>query len=200
LAAQFAYHFMKEIAPHVDYVIDFHTGSAQRNNYPQIRCVLEDEKHVEMAKIFNPPFILNSSYISKTIRESFNKLGKNMLLFEGGKTNSIEELIVEEGLNGTKRLLSHLGMRSFKIDISKDRSPVFLKDSKWMRSPNSGMFQALVGNGTKVSKGDVIGMVTDPYGNFEKKIKAIQTGYIICLNESPVVYKGDAIFHIGRDL
>jgi len=200
LAAQFAFHFMKEIAPHVDYVIDFHTGSAQRNNYPQIRCVMEDEKSMELARIFNPPFILNSSYISKTIRESINKMDKKMLLFEGGKTNSIEELVVEEGLNGVKRLLSHLGMRSFKIDISKDRNPVLLEESKWMRSPNSGMFQAMVNNGASVTKGDVIGIVTDPYGKIERKVKASTSGYIICLNESPVVYKGDAIFHIGKEV
>ena len=200
LAAQFAFHFMKEIAPHVDYVIDFHTGSAQRNNYPQIRCVMEDEKSMELARIFNPPFILNSSYISKTIRESINKMDKKMLLFEGGKTNSIEELVVEEGLNGVKRLLSHLGMRSFKIDISKDRNPVLLVESKWMRSPNSGMFQAMVNNGARVTKGDVIGIVTDPYGKIERKVKASTSGYIICLNESPVVYKGDAIFHIGKEV
>jgi hypothetical protein len=160
---------------------------------------MDDQESVELAKIFNPPFILNSSYISKTIRESINKKGKKMLLFEGGKTNSIEEMIVEEGLNGVKRLLSHLGMRTFKIDISKDREPTFLSESKWMRSPNSGMFQAIVKNGAKVSKGEVIGMVTDPYGNFERKVKASSNGYIICLNESPVVYKGDAIFHIGAE-
>lgn len=197
LAAQFAYHFMKEIAPHVDYVVDFHTGAAQRNNYPQIRCVMDDHESVHLAHVFNPPFILHSNYIGKTIRESITKHGKKMLLFEGGKTNSIEELIVEEGLNGVKRLLSHLGMRSFKIDIAKDRSPVLLGSSKWMRAPQSGMFQSLVKNGVSVEKGDVIGIVTDPYGKFERKVKASQSGYIICLNESPVVYKGDAIFHIG---
>jgi predicted deacylase len=197
LASQFAYHFMKEIAPHVDYVIDFHTGAAQRNNFPQIRCLLNDKASIELAKIFNPPFILHSSHIAKTIRESIVKQGKQMLLFEGGKTNSIEEMIVEEGLNGVKRILSHLGMRTFKIDISKDRKPFFLGESKWMRSPNSGMFQAVVANGAEVKKGDVIGMVTDPYGKFEKRVKAIADGFIICLNESPVVYKGDAIFHIG---
>jgi predicted deacylase len=123
-----------------------------------------------------------------------------MLLFEGGKANSIEEMIVEEGLNGVKRMLSHLGMRSFKIDISKERNPVFLGESKWMRSPNSGMFQATVTNGAKVEKGDVIGIVTDPYGKIERKVKAASKGYIICLNESPVVYKGDAIFHIGKEI
>lgn len=200
LASQFAYHFMKEIAPHVDYVIDFHTGSAQRNNFPQIRCVFDDDRGMELARVFNPPYILNSSHISKTIRESISKLGKNMLLFEGGKTNSIEEMVVEEGINGVKRIMSHLGMRSFKIDISKDRSPVLLEESKWMRSPNSGMFQSIVKNGAKVEKNEVIGMVTDPYGKIERKVKASMSGCIICLNESPVVYKGDAIFHIGKEL
>ena len=198
LASQFAYHFMKEIAPHIDYVIDFHTGSAQRNNFPQIRCVFDDADSMDLARVFNPPFILNSSHISKTIRESIFKLGKHMLLFEGGKTNNLEELVVEEGINGVKRLMSHLGMRSFKIDISKDRSPVLLTESKWMRSPNSGMFQSLVKNGSRVEKNEVIGMVTDPYGKIERKVKASMPGYIICLNESPVVYKGDAIFHIGK--
>ncbi len=199
LAAQFAYHFMKEIAPHVDYVIDFHTGASQRNNFPQIRCVMTDESSVALAKVFNPPFILHSSYISKTIRESINKIGKKMLLFEGGKANSIEEMIVEEGLNGVKRLLSHLGMRTFKIDISKDRTPIYLSNSKWMRAPQSGMFQATVQNGALVEKGELIGVVTDPYGKFERKVKAASRGYVICLNESPVVYKGDAIFHIGTE-
>jgi len=200
LASQFAFHFMKEIAPHVDYVIDFHTGAAHRNNHPQIRVVMDDQESVELAEIFNPPFILHSSYISKTIRESINKLNKKMLLFEGGKTNHIEESIVEEGINGVKRFLMHLDMRSFKIDISKDRKPIYLDKSKWLRSPNSGMFHALVKNGTKVKKGDLIGMVMDPFGNFERKIKSTIDGYVICLNESPVVYRGDAVFHLAHEI
>lgn len=198
LASQFAFHFMKEIAPHVDYVIDFHTGSSQRNNFPQIRCVLKDTPSLELAKIFNPPIILNSAFISKTIRESIIKKGKKMLLFEGGKSNSIEEFVIEEGLNGVKRFLNHLGMRAFKMESVRTNETIFLAESKWMRAPHSGMFQALVSNGSAVSKGDTIGIVTDPFGKSERKVKAPNDGYILCLNESPVVYKGDAIFHIGK--
>jgi predicted deacylase len=182
LASQFAYHFMKEIAPLVDLVIDFHTGASQRSNFPQIRCVLDDEKSVDLARIFNPPFILQSSYISKTIRESLVHRGKKMLLFEGGKANNIDENVVEEGINGVKRVLSYLGMRSFKIDISKDRSPIVLDYSRWMRSPNSGMFQSLVRNGSEVVHGQTIAIVTDPYGKYEKKVNASMSGYIICVN------------------
>jgi hypothetical protein len=199
LASQFAYHFMKEITPHVDYVFDFHTGAAQRNNVPQIRCVYKDEISVELAKIFNPPFVLNSTLIPKTIRESLSKKGKKMLLFEGGKANDLQESVIEEGINGVKRILAHLEMRTFKIDISKGREPIFLQTSKWLRAPNSGMFRPLVENGAKVEKGDVLGVVTDPYGKFEMTIKCKVAGHVICSNESPIVYKGDAIFHIGQE-
>lgn len=197
LASQFAFHFMKEIAPFVDYMVDFHTGSGKRNNYPQIRCVSSDEESMQLAKIFNPPFILHTSLIAKTIRESMTKMNKKILLFEGGKNNDIEELVVQEGMNGAKKLIQHLGMRTYKIDISKDRSPVLINESKWLRAPHSGMFHPSVKNGDPIEKGAVIGSITDPYGKFEKKIKSNINAHVICLNESPVVYKGDAIFHIG---
>jgi predicted deacylase len=199
LAAQFAFHFMKEIAPHCDYIIDFHTGAAQRNNFPQIRCVFSDQESLELAKVFNPPFILNSSLIAKTLRESIVKQKKKILLFEGGKANNIEENVVEEGLNGLKRVITHLGMRNYKMDISKDRQPIFVGENKWMRAPSSGMFQCFVANGTAVQKGEILALVTDPYGKYEKKIKASQAGFVICINEAAVVYKGDAIIHLAKE-
>jgi len=61
------------------------------------------------------------------------------------------------------------------------------------------MFQCFVTNGTAVQKGEVLALVTDPYGKYEKKIKASQTGYVICINEASVVYKGDAIIHIAKE-
>lgn len=197
LASQFAYHFMKEIAPVVDYVIDFHTGSAQRNNFAQIRCVFSDRQSLELAQVFNPPFIIHSSYIAKSVREAMNKRGKKILLFEGGKTNSIEEKVVSEGLDGIKRMLEHLQMRTFKTDNSENRKPIFIRQSRWIRASHSGMFCLQVENGTKVSAGTVLGIITDPFGKIERKVKATIDGYVFCANETPVVNKGDALFHIG---
>lgn len=198
LASQFAFQFMKEIAPVVDVIVDFHTGAAQRNNYSQIRCDFDDSKSVELAKIFNPPIILDSALIPKTIRESIQRFGKQYLLFEGGKANSIEESVVEEGINGAKLILNHFGMRSFKIDISAGRKPVFLGQSKWLRAPNSGLFLAQVINGSHVKKGELLAIIMDPFGKIERKIKATTDGVVLCVNEAPTVYKGDAIFHIGK--
>lgn len=197
LASQFAFQFMKEIAPVVDVIIDFHTGAAQRNNHPQIRCDFNDAESLELAKVFNSPIILNSGLISKTIREVIQKMGKQYLIFEGGKANSIEELVVDEGINGAKRILSHFGMRSFKIDISLGREPMLLTESKWMRASNSGLFLPHVKNGTRVKKGEIMGIIMDPFGKIERNIKAQKDAVVLCVNEAPTVYKGDAIFHIA---
>jgi predicted deacylase len=197
LAGQFAYQFLKEIAPHVDYVLDFHTGARQRNNAAQVRCVLKDPRSVELAKAFNPPFIVHSNLIPKSLRDAMISRGKQILLFEGGKADSIEEGIVHEGVMGVKRILVHLGMRSFKENVLSDRESVILRSDKWMRALNSGLFLSYVTNGQKVRKNEMIGLITDPFGKVERKVKAWEDGYIFCINESPVVNKGDAIFHIG---
>lgn len=199
LASQFAYHFMKEIAPVVDYVVDFHTGSAQRSNFPQIRCHFKDEEAVELANVFNPPFIIHSTYISKSVRESMHKIGKKILLFEGGKTNSIDPFVVREGLEGVKRVIDFLGMRNFRSDIeSVNRKPVCIRESRWLRAPYSGMLRNLIENGVEVKKGDLLAVVADPFGKMERKIKAPIDGFIFCINEAPAVNKGDALFHIGE--
>ncbi len=199
LASQFAYQFMKEIAPKVDVVIDFHTGSAQRSNIAQVRCVLSDSESVELAHVFDPPFIVHSSYIPKSVREAMNKMGKKILLFEGGKTNSINEEIVEEGLLGIQRVLNYYGMRSFKLE-EQPRQPIVITSSRWLRAQNAGVLRVMVQNGDEVEKGDVLGIICDPFGNEEKKIKAMMSGHIICVNEAPLVNKGDAVFHIGKSI
>ena len=196
LASQFAYHFMKEIAPITDYILDFHTGASQRSNFPQIRCVFKDEESIRLAKIFNPPFIIHSSHISKTVREAMHRRGKHILLFEGGKTNSIDEFIIYEGLEGIKRMMHALDLRHFKLDKNEHES-ILIKATKWLRASHSGMFLPLIKNGSRVVEGTVLGLITDPFGKIERKVKSTIDGYVFCVNEAPIVNKGDALFNIG---
>jgi len=62
------------------------------------------------------------------------------------------------------------------------------------------MFKASVKINSKVKKGDVLGNITDPYGKMNYFVKADNSGYIINVNEAPVVYQGDALFHITTKL
>lgn len=200
LASQFAYHFLKEIAPVADYIIDFHTGGAQRSNYPQVRCVFDDKESMELARAFNPPFVIHSPYIHKSLRETMHKVGKKILLFEGGKSNSINPRVIKHGVNGVKRFIHHLEMNDFSKDFLEEDAvdTVYIKKSSWMRAPKSGMLRLFVENGSYVKKGELLAVVADPYGKSEKKVNSTIDGYVFCVNTSPVVNRGDALFHVGK--
>jgi hypothetical protein len=43
-------------------------------------------------------------------------------------------------------------------------------------------------------------MISDPFGKVEHKLKAPNDGYIINVNDAPIVYQGDAVFHISTKL
>jgi hypothetical protein len=62
------------------------------------------------------------------------------------------------------------------------------------------MFKVSIAVGAQVKKGDTIGNITDPYGKLNHFVKAPNSGYIINVNESPIVYQGDALFHITTKL
>ncbi len=203
LASRFAYHIIKEIAPVVDYCIDFHTGGDSRFNVPQIRINQEDSESLMLAKVFHAPFIIGSARRDKSFREAMHKLKKKILLFEGGKSNHLDTGVTHSGLSGAMRIIQKLDMRNFEVELARFETAtdeaVLINDSKWIRANYSGMFHPKPILGKKVKKGSVIGSISDPFGYFERNIKASHTGYVICINESPIVNQGDAVFHISRD-
>ena len=201
LASRVAYKLVKEIIPHVDLIIDYHTGSAGRFNAPHLRLVKENKELDDLAKVFGAPFVLYSKNLNKSFRNTCHKLGKLMLLFEGGKSFHIDENVTNSGIKGAKRILHHFGMLRSHFKVSKPtKESIYINESAWKRAKYSGMFKASVKIGTKVHKKDILGTITDPYGKFNHFVKANNAGYIINVNEAPIVYQGDALFHISTKL
>ncbi|MEX2370130.1 MAG: succinylglutamate desuccinylase/aspartoacylase family protein [Bacteroidales bacterium] len=197
LASQFAYHFRTKIAPIVDYAIDFHTGSSDRQNYTQIRCDFNIQGMEELAMAFGAPFVIHSRGIPKSIRETLMKMGKKVLLFEGGKTKSLDPEVIEYGFHGAINIMRHLDMQYGKPEITK-RSTVIRK-TQWLRAPSSGLFFPEPVNGTFVTRKALLGTIKDPYGDYEKPVVAPHSGHIVCTNTASIVNRGDAIFHISKE-
>lgn len=200
LASQFAHKLMTEIIPHIDYCIDYHTGADSRFNFSQTRVSNDDPELIELARIFGAPFALLSDHRERSFREQATKLGKKVILFEGGKALDFNRSVTRSGLSGALRIMHHLGIRDFSEELSAFAEPdktIILSDSSWLRAKYAGLYRSLVKAGSFVKKGDVVGTITDPYGTFEAKVKAHQKGWIICTNHSPMVNMGDAIMHIG---
>lgn len=196
LASRVAHYLMRDIIPQIGYGIDFHTGGADRTNYPQIRCVLKDPINRELAKAFYAPFSIDSVYRSNSLRQSAAKLGKKILVFEGGEAGRFDEFAIQEGVNGTLRLLNHLGMSNRDLD-KPDFESLIVKSSSWVRAKNSGLFQSQVVYGQTVKKNQLVGHITDPFGEFKVPLKAPVDGYVIGLQNNPIIHQGDALMHIG---
>ena len=201
LASRFAYQFVNEILPAADFCLDFHTGGASRFNAPHIRVVPDDEKLISYAKIFNAPFILYSKNLEGSYRATCAKKGIDILLFEGGKSQSSSKEIAREGVEGTMRILEHFDMlnKKFEAPIPHARS-IIIKSSQWIRAKYSGLLHLKIPISKHVEKGEVLATITDPYGTKRHVVKSPYEGYVINLNESPIVYKGDAIFRITKEI
>lgn len=194
LGSRIAYDLMKEVISQIDFGIDFHTGGAKINNMPQLRCVFSQEQNIQIATQFQPPFILNAPFREQTLRKEAAKRGKSILVFEGGESSRFDYVSINEGINGCLRLMNSLNMISVDAPFN---NTIQLTGATWIRAKASGLFHTFKANGTAVEKGEQIGTISDPYGEQEEKIISSHTGYIIGINNQPVVNEGDALMHIG---
>lgn len=195
LARLLAYTLMNEIVPQIDYGIDFHTGGAARANYPQIRCMLDDEREHELAEAFAPPFIIHSSLIDKSFRKSAHKKEKHILVFETGESTRFDESGIREGVRGTQRLMQHLGM--IEEAPEPGHQTEIYRTTTWIRAKYAGLFQPKIKLGDEVKKRQVLGHITDPYGSERFKALCPHEGRVIGLNYAPVIHKGDALLHLA---
>ena len=77
--------------------------------------------------------------------------------------------------------------------------PSIIKINKtyWQRSTKSGIFIWSKCSGEFVNKGEILGVIKDPFGYTKTDMICRYSGYIIGHNNASVVNQGDALFHIG---
>lgn len=195
LASRVAWHMTRDIIPVIDYGVDFHTGGAARTNYPQVRCTLNQETNVQLADAFAAPFTIDSGFRPHSLRQTAAKKGKSIIVYEGGESVRLDASAIEQGIEGTLRVMQHLGMIDW-APAPRERTRV-IRDSSWLRSRHAGLFHNLVSCGAHIEKGQVVGTITDPFGEFKEPVKSTMEGHVIGLNNNPVVNAGDALLHVG---
>ncbi|EKE09785.1 MAG: hypothetical protein ACD_16C00109G0003 [uncultured bacterium] len=196
-ASQLAYTFFHEVVKKCTHGIDIHTGSDNRINLPQVRSDLENEETRELAIAFGAPVVLKAKLREGSLRSAAEKEGIVMIIFEGGESFRFDTFAVRVATRGVFRVMAHLGM------IDKSQCPVskvptvISSASRWIRSPNAGVFHAQRGLGQKVLKGCVLGDITDYLGISQTKVRANFDGIVIGRTQLPLVFQGDALFNIA---
>jgi uncharacterized protein len=197
LTSQLAYKFMQEIALKSDFGIDLHTGAFHRCNYPQIRANIYDQFTFDLAKAFGAPVVIGSNLRDGSLREAVSQANIPMILYEVGEALRFDENGIEVGVSGILNVMCEIGMiKSAKP--TKPKKEIFVaRSSSWVRAPRSGIHIVRQKLGKLVKKGEVLGEISNPFGDHKILVKAHQSGKIIGISMLPLANKGDALFHIA---
>ncbi|MBX2824318.1 MAG: succinylglutamate desuccinylase/aspartoacylase family protein [Gammaproteobacteria bacterium] len=197
MAARLADVFMQEIISQSTHGIDLHTAAAGRDNLPQVRIDFNGSDQArEMARAFSPPVILDSAPGEGTLRAAVGDLP--IILYEAGEALRFNEIAIRVGVKGILRVMRQLKMLPDLRRNEKQSAPIFSEDSNWTRAPQSGILRARVKLGDIVTAGETLGIVADPFGEFEEAVESDVAGIVIGMSNMPLVHEGEALFHIAK--
>lgn len=198
LAARLAHIFMEEIVARSDIGIDLHSAAIHRSNLPQIRVSPSKPETMALAETFGAPLILTSKLRDGSLRQAGQERGVDVLVFEGGESLRFDEFAVRAGVTGVLRVMRQLGMVSAK-GISKPKvAPLRSISSYWVRAPAGGLLRAFKSPGDQLSTGDVLAVISDPFGEVDTEIVVEDGDLLIGRTNLPIVNEGDGLFHIAR--
>jgi hypothetical protein len=196
LASRVASTLTKKILPYVDFAIDLHTGGASRYNHPQTRYAAKQPHSAILADMFNAPFMIDQPLISKSFRKVSADHKAIAIVYEGGESIRLDGLSIDTGKIGVKKVLHHLEMIE-NSDVAPFKSYIHIKKTLWQRAAKSGIFIWSKCSNQFVNKGDLLGVIKDPYGLTYAEVFSKYTGYIFGHNNASVVNQGDALFNVG---
>lgn len=198
LASRLAHLFLNEVVARSDLGIDLHSAAIHRTNLPQVRISPDNAYTAELAEVFGAPVILQSPLRDGSLRGAAKDIGKDVLLYEAGEGLRFDEMSVRAGVAGILRVLRHLGMLSAKGIAKPKAAPQYCTSSKWLRAPAGGLLRMFKADGDVVKTGDVMAVVSDPFGEAEEDIIAPFNGIVVGRAVLPIVNEGDAVFHLAR--
>lgn len=187
--------FMREIVANATHGIDLHTGARHRSNFPQIRADLDDPATLGLTQAFGAPLAINAKIRDGSLRQCAADIGVPVILYESCEALRFEEIYIRAGELGVINVMRHLGM--LRKRRSTNKPPVISQSTHWLRAPESGVLRVLVPLGAEVVKGQTIGFIADPLGTREVDVVAEQAGIVIGRTNLPLVYEGDALFHVA---
>jgi hypothetical protein len=198
LAGRLAHTFMTEIVEKSTHGIDLHTGAIHRENFPQIRANFDDPDAAKMALKFGVPVVINTGFRDGSLRHAASKLSVPVIVYEAGEALRFNESCVRAGVKGIVHVMRTLKMLPASQRRNTRREPLVIGSSIWVRAPGSGLLRTTMALGSAVRKDEILGFISDPFGENEVELRSAADGVVIGRTNLPLVHEGDALFHVAR--
>lgn len=196
MASQLANLYFTEIIEKCDYAIDFHTAAIGRINYPQVRANLDNPEILKFAKTLNAPVMIHSKEIKGSLRETAQRANCKMIVFESGEVNRFDPASIKVAVQGIFHSFQTLRLIKTKHKVKPVHSKIF-KSMKWIRASKSGLFHSSFTLGSNVKDKEVIGEISNIFGDHIATVKSSGDGMIVGITTNPKVHQGDALIHLA---
>ncbi len=196
LASRLANLFMQEIVNKSTHGIDLHTASHHRINLPQIRGNLNDPETFHCAEAFGAPAMIHATTHDGSLREAATKKGIPILLYEAGEAQRFDPEAIRVGVEGILRVMNRLSMTTSSLPPPQSPS-LKIQNTRWIRAIRSGILRLEVKLGETVKRKQVLGTISDAFGQNTGVVRATVNGLVIGHTQNPLVNQGDGIFHLA---
>ncbi len=203
-----AWQITKEVIDKCDYLIDNHCGDGNEDlmrylYYTETGNPELDKKTKGLAVNFNLKVIVhetgrtkdlqNSMYVSNTALLR----GKPAISTEVGKLGQTDESDVNEMLRGNYNIMKHLEMIEGEPDILFES--VWVEEYQIIRSEHpEGLYYPLVSRADHVQEGQLVGYLTDYFGNRLQDVRSPYDGIVLYIIATPPMSEGEPMVMIGR--
>lgn len=192
----YAYRLLYRVLHDADYLLDLHTASFGRVNSYYIRANLHERENARLAQLQNAQIILDSPAPDSTLRGYFNSKGARAVTLEVGDPNRFQKGLIRSGLTGIFNTLIDLNMINGEIE-HPEKAPVICSHSFWQYTDEGGFLEVIPQVADLVSKGQVIAILRNIFGDVLEEYRAQESGVIIGKSNHPVAQTGSRIIHLG---
>lgn len=196
LASRVANKLVDQILSRCDYAVDLHAGARHRTNLPQIRVDLDNPDPRPSAR----PSACRSCCIRGCGTAHCGKkrpTGKSRSCCTKAAKACDSMNFPSAWACAASWMSCDLGMLRRSRRKKPMPEPLITRRTTWVRATTSGVLRSLASLGSKVTEGDLLGIIGDPMGNEETGIYAHEDGIVIGRLNLSLVSEGDALFHIA---
>lgn len=207
MSERIAYQVTNQVIKQCDVLIDNHCGDGNEDLMHYLYCTEvgnpeQDRKTRELARNYGFKVIVHETERPKKPNESIYcsntalLMGKPSITIESGKLGMSDKEDVDAIIHGTFNTLKHLDMIEGEPELLFE--PVWIKDYQIIRSEHDGVFFPLLTRGHHVQKGEMVGYLTDFFGDVIQKIYAPYDGMVLYIIGTPPMGKGEPMAMIGK--
>jgi predicted deacylase len=200
-----AHHVFERFIRGADYLIDLHSGDVPETIEP---LVVYDESPVseasrQMAVAYGIQHVIKQPAAARvtagTTSSSAADVGVPAITAESGGNGILDRQAIATHVRGLRNVVSTLGMLPYEVE----QAPRQIEHDhgwNWIHTPVGGWWEPLVELGKRVEKGDVLGRVSDLFGDVIHEVKAPEAGILMLITTSPAVAANGLLTILTREV